>query len=150
MAELKDRYGTFIGLSDHSMGVSVPLAAIALGATVIEKHVTLDRSAGGPDDAFSLEPDELAALCKGAREAWQALGSPERKLKASEDGSQKHRRSLYVVADIKMGEVLTKANIRSIRPANGLAPKHYSAVLGQKAKADIAFGTPLSFDLIEE
>ena len=149
MVELKARYGTFIGLSDHSMGISVPLAAVALGATVIEKHVTLDRSAGGPDDAFSLEPDELSALCKGAREAWQAMGSSERKLKPSEDGSQKHRRSLYVVADIKKGEALTEKNIRSIRPANGLAPKHYRAVLGQRAKTDIDFGTPLSFDLIE-
>jgi len=143
---LADRFGVPPGLSDHTMGTTVAVGAIALGALVIEKHFTLVRSDGGPDAAFSLEPGELAELVRGARLAWEALGTSAAGVKPSERQNLRFRRSLYVVADIKAGERFTPANLRAIRPGYGLAPKYLPQVMGQKAAVDLKRGTPLAFD----
>lgn len=137
-----------IGLSDHTLGVEVAVAAVAVGATVIEKHVTLARADGGADAAFSLEPHELAALVNGARNAHAALGTGSFARARSEEGNVIFRRSLYVVADMKAGEVFTEANVRSIRPGHGLRPKHLPEILSKRAARDISRGTPMSFDLV--
>jgi N-acetylneuraminate synthase len=137
-----------IGLSDHSRGIEVAVAAVALGATIIEKHMTLARADGGPDAEFSLEPDEFADLVRGARNAFAALGASEYGRAASEQGNVAYRRSLYVVRDIAAGELFTDQNVRSIRPGYGLAPKLLPAVIGRRAARDIARGTPLAPDLI--
>jgi N-acetylneuraminate synthase len=141
-------YDCPIGLSDHTLGVEAAIAAVALGAAIIEKHITLARADGGPDAAFSLEPDELAKLVKGVRTAFSALGSADYERAASEQGNMIFRRSLYVVQDIGAGETFTEANVRSIRPGYGLPPKHLPQVLGKHATRPIARGTPLSFDLV--
>ena len=142
-------YDAPIGLSDHTLGTEVALAAVALGAAIIEKHVTLARADGGPDAAFSLEPHELAALVKGARTTFAALGSADYGHAASERGNMVFRRSLYAVADIAAGEELTHANVRSIRPGYGLAPKYLPELLGRRATRAIARGTPMTMDLVE-
>lgn len=146
---LADNFSCLVGLSDHTMDIGVSVAAVALGASVIEKHFTLSRSDGGPDSGFSLEKEELAMLVKNCRMAQEALGVINYTSTASEAKTKCHRRSLYIVRDIKKGEILTSDNIRSIRPGDGMAPKYYDAVLGKKAKIDLPFGTPLSFDVIE-
>lgn len=135
------------GLSDHTLGTAVPVAATVLGATVIEKHVTLARADGGPDAAFSLEPDELKRLVDDTRTAWAAKGHVTYEQQASEKGNQQFRRSLYAVADIKAGEKLTAANVRSIRPGFGLPPKFYEQVLTMTARVDIPRGTALNWTL---
>jgi N-acetylneuraminate synthase len=142
-------YDCPIGLSDHTLGTDVAVAATALGAAVIEKHVTLARADGGPDAAFSLEPHELAALVQGVRTAYAALGRADYGRAASEQPNMAFRRSLYAVKDIAAGEVLTAGSVRSIRPGYGLAPKYLPGVLGRRARRAIARGTPMSFDLIE-
>ncbi len=139
-----------VGLSDHTLGVEVSVAAVALGACVIEKHVTLARADGGPDAAFSLEPDELAALVRGCRNAWAALGEVSYVRAPSEAGNVQFRRSLYVVEDIRQGEALTERNVRSIRPGYGLPPKHLAQMLGKRAKTDLARGTPLALKHVED
>ena len=141
-------HGTLVGLSDHSMGTAVSVAAVALGACVIEKHFTLARADGGPDAAFSLEPDELARLVADCRAAWEALGSVHYEEVEAEAASRDHRRSLYVVADVARGQPLTAANVRSIRPGHGLPPKHLGEVLGKPARRDLKRGEPLAWDLI--
>jgi len=141
-------HGTLVGLSDHSMGTAVSVAAVALGACVIEKHFTLARADGGPDSAFSLEPDELARLVADCRAAWEALGQVHYEEVEAEAASRDHRRSLYVVADVARGEALTSANVRSIRPGHGLPPKHLTEVLGKPAARDLKRGEPLGWDLI--
>jgi N-acetylneuraminate synthase len=146
--EMRKRYGCEIGLSDHTMGLGVSVAAVALGATVIEKHFTLDRADGGVDSAFSMEPQEMAQLVIESERAWQAMGEVHDGPTEKEKLSLVFRRSLYVVEDIKVGETLTERNVRAIRPGYGLAPKFYEQVLGKKAKKDIARGTPLAHDLI--
>jgi N-acetylneuraminate synthase len=145
---LRDAFGTVVGLSDHTLGIGVAVAAAALGASIIEKHVTLRRADGGPDSAFSLEPAELEALCASCRDAAAALGKICYGPKSSDTSSLRFRRSLYAVADIAAGEVLSVANIRSIRPGFGLAPKHLPELLGRVAVNPIARGTRLSWDLI--
>jgi pseudaminic acid synthase len=147
---LAKNYDCPIGLSDHTLGVEASIAAVALGAAIIEKHITLARADGGPDAAFSLEPDELTSMVRGARAAFAALGSVEYGRAASEQGNMAFRRSLYAVQDIAIGEAFTDANVRSIRPGFGLAPKHRDAVIGRRAACTIARGTPLSFELIAE
>ena len=137
-----------IGLSDHSLGIGVPLAAVALGACLIEKHVTLDRHDGGVDSAFSLEPAELAALVVESERAWQALGTTTIGPTEAEREGLRFRRSLFVVADVKAGDLVTEANVRSIRPTGGLAPDMIGLALGRTFRQDAAKGTPLSWDLI--
>lgn len=146
--DMARRYGLVTGLSDHTLDNTTAIVSVAMGASIIEKHFTLDRKGGGPDDSFSLEPKELAELCTGARTAWEAVGQIDYGKKSSELGNVKFRRSLYVVYDVKAGEVLTADSVRSIRPGFGLAPKHYDTVIGRIATQDIAAGTALSWDLI--
>jgi pseudaminic acid synthase len=146
--DMRERFGCQVGLSDHTMGVGVAAASVALGATVIEKHFTLKRADGGVDSAFSLEPDELKALVVETGNAWQARGGVHYGVSTSEKSSVVYRRSLYVVSDLKPGDVLSGDNIRAIRPGLGLAPKFTDQVLGRRAKVAIARGTPLSWDLL--
>lgn len=142
------RFGLPTGLSDHTLDNTTAIASVALGASIIEKHFTLNRQGGGPDDSFSLEPAEFTQLCTGARTAWAALGHVDYGRKSSEQGNVVFRRSLYVTQDIKAGEVLTTDNVRSVRPGHGLAPKYLDQVLGQHALQDIDAATPVSWDLI--
>jgi len=136
------------GLSDHTHGTAVSVAAVALGAAVIEKHFTLARADGGPDAAFSLEPDEFKRLCTDTRTAWTALGSVGYDVKAAEQASSVFRRSLYAVADIAEGAALTASNIRSIRPGHGLPPHTLPTVLSRRARVAIPRGTPLRWDIL--
>src|SRR5690606_36015293 len=119
------------------------IASVALGASIIEKHFTLDRNGGGPDDSFSLEPSEMADLCKGAKTAWAALGQVDYGMKSSEQGNVQFRRSLYFVRDLKAGETITADAVRSVRPGYGLAPKHLDAVVGSTLASDVAANTPV-------
>ena len=145
---LADTFGTLVGLSDHTMGIGAALAAVALGACVIEKHVTISRQGGGVDSAFSLEPDELAALVRESETAWVSLGQPRIGATASEREGLRLRRSLFVVQDVVAGDVVTEANVRSIRPAGGLAPDLFSVVSGRAFRVDAKKGTPLSWDVL--
>ncbi|NIJ14595.1 N-acetylneuraminate synthase [Saccharomonospora amisosensis] len=140
--------GAVVGLSDHTAGIGVPVAAVALGAGLIEKHVTLSRDDGGVDSAFSLEPAELSALVIETRRAWQALGEATLGPKPSEREGLRLRRSLYVVEDVRTGDAVTSRNVRSIRPAGGLPPGEIGNVLGRRFRTDAAKGTPLTWDLI--
>ncbi len=146
--DLARRYGLSVGLSDHTLGVEVSIAAVALGARVIEKHFTLKRADGGPDSGFSLEPAELAALCKGCNVAWQSLGAVNYDRTEGEKGNVVFRRSLYVVRDMRAGERFTADTVRSIRPGYGLAPKYLPDVLQKCATRDIPRGTPLNWDML--
>lgn len=143
---MAQRFDTNIGLSDHTLGTAVSVASVALGACVIEKHFTLTRADGGPDADFSLEPEELQHLISDCRDAWYSLGKASYGRKPSEKENVVFRRSLYVVEDVKAGEVFTIRNLRSIRPGYGLAPKFLPKILGRKAKLDITRGTALSND----
>ncbi len=145
---LAQAFGLVTGLSDHTFGIGAPIAAIALGGAIVEKHFTLARSDGGPDAAFSLEPDELKALCENARLAWQALGDVRYEKTESEKGNVQFRRSLYIVKDMRAGDVLEAGNLRSIRPGFGLPPRFYDLLLGKRVNCDVARGTPMSWDLI--
>lgn len=146
--DMARRYGHVIGLSDHTLDNTTAIVSVAMGASIIEKHFTLDRKGGGPDDSFSLEPSEMATLCRDAKTAWNALGNVDYGRKSSELGNIKFRRSLYVVKDMKAGDVVSFENVRSIRPGFGLAPKHLEAVLGKCVKEDIVAGTPLKWSLV--
>ena len=148
VADLAERFDCVAGLSDHTPGIAAAVAAVACGASVIEKHFTLARSDGGPDAAFSLEPDEFAALVRDCKAAWRALGAPTYDLQGSERGNLQFRRSLYVTADVRAGEPLTPANVRSIRPGLGLAPQHLPEVLGRRAARDLKRGEPLAWDML--
>jgi pseudaminic acid synthase len=145
---IADAFDVVPGLSDHTMGIGVPVAAVALGACAIEKHVTLSRAEGGVDSDFSLEPAELTALVTETERAWQALGAPRIGPRESEREVRRIRRSLYVVADVAEGEEVTRANVRSIRPAGGLPPVELDRVLGRRFRAAAAKGTPLTWDLL--
>jgi N-acetylneuraminate synthase len=146
--DMAERFGTAVGLSDHTPGTDVAVAAVAVGACVIEKHFTLRRADGGPDAAFSLEPDELKALCDGCRTAWAAIGKVSYERTEDEKGSLIFRRSLYVVRDMAAGEEFTAETIRSIRPGYGLAPKYLRNVLGRRATRAIARGTALDWTMV--
>lgn len=148
--DIADRFDVVCGLSDHTPGTAVAVAAIALGARVIEKHFTLRRSDGGPDAAFSLEPDELKQLADDCRTAYRALGRVHYEQVPSEKQNLKFRRSIYAVRDIEPGEKLSVENIRTIRPGFGLAPKHWDSLLGKTARTKIPRGTPLTWELIED
>lgn len=145
---LAARFDVPVGLSDHTLELAVPVAAVALGARILEKHLTLDRSQGGPDAAFSLEPAELAATVHAVRTAEQALGRVRFGPTAREQRSLPFRRSLFVTRDVASGEAFDATNVRSVRPADGLHPRHLDAVYGARAARDIAAGTPLSWDLV--
>jgi N-acetylneuraminate synthase len=136
------------GLSDHTLDVAVPVAAVTLGAAIIEKHLTLSRSDTGPDSAFSLEPDEFKAMVQAVRTAEQALGRIQYGPSAAEDLCRQGRRSLFVVDDVRAGEIVSAGHLRSIRPAAGLHPRHLDEVIGRRAARDIARGTPLTWDLL--
>ena len=145
---LRELFGCEVGLSDHTMGVGVSVASVALGATVIEKHFTLNRADGGVDSAFSMEPAEMAALVVESARAWQALGRVSYGPTAAEKNSLQFRRSLYVVQDLKAGDVLTRENLRAIRPGLGLPPKYLEQMLGKSVKRDVARGTALDWSLL--
>lgn len=145
---LQDAFGTHVGLSDHTPGIGAPLAAVALGAVVVEKHVTLAREGGGVDSSFSLEPHELASLARESEVAWQCLGQPRIGATAGEREGLRFRRSLYVVQDVRAGDPVTADNVRSIRPAGGLPTDLFDTVEGRTFTADTARGTALTWDLI--
>jgi pseudaminic acid synthase len=148
--DLAVRFGVITGLSDHTPGTAASVAAVALGACIIEKHFTLARSDGGPDAAFSLEPAEFTALVRDCKDAWAALGRPHYDALGSEAAAAGHRRSLYMVADVAPGETLSKANVRSVRPGYGLAPRHLSQVLGRKAARPLKRGERLAWDMMTD
>jgi N-acetylneuraminate synthase len=146
--DMATRFGCPIGLSDHTPGTAASVAAVSLGACVIEKHFTLARADGGPDAAFSLEPVEFKALVDDTKNAWAALGAAHYDVLGAEQGSLLFRRSLYVTSDIKAGETLSRVNIRSVRPGNGLPPAELDNVLGKTATRDIARGEPLDWSMV--
>lgn len=146
---LAKTYGCLTGLSDHTMGTAVAVGSIALGAKMVEKHLTLRRSDGGPDSAFSMEPEEFAEMVQDIRIVEKALGSSEYKLTPTQELEHGGSRSLFVVKDIAAGEILTPDNIRSIRPGDGLHTKHYDEILGKQAAFDLKKGTPLKWELLK-
>jgi pseudaminic acid synthase len=148
MPAMAQIFGTKVGLSDHTMGIGVSVAATALGASVIEKHVTLRRADGGVDSGFSLEPEELAALVVGCDEAVRALGSADTWSTSAETESLRHRPSLFVTQSVHAGDIVSSENVRSVRPSGGLAPKFYDQVIGRRFLEDAEPGTPVSWDLV--
>jgi len=148
--DLAERFGVIAGLSDHTMGSSSAIAAVALGAKIIEKHFILDRKSGGPDSSFSMEPDEFADMVKSIREVEKAVGEVKYDLSEKVKNNRIFARSLFVVKDIKAGEIFTIKNIRSIRPGYGLPPKYFDDIIGKKATKNIKRGTPLIWDLIDK
>jgi pseudaminic acid synthase len=145
---LAQAFGLPVGLSDHTLGIAAPVAAVALGACIIEKHFTLSRSEPGPDSAFSLEPEEFKAMITAVREAEQALGGISYALTDKEQASKVFRRSLYITRNLRAGDELTKDNVRSIRPGHGLLPKYLDVVLGKKVSRDVKMGTPVGWELL--
>jgi N-acetylneuraminate synthase len=148
--DMAQRFGCDVGLSDHTAGIGAAVASVAMGAVLIEKHFTLRRADGGVDSAFSLEPEELRSLVVESERAWQALGSVHYGATAAETKSLAYRRSLYVVADMQRGELLTPQNLRAIRPGHGLPPRYYDEVLGKPVARAVKRGTPLSWDLVDK
>jgi len=149
LVDMQRRFGLITGLSDHTIDNTTAITSVALGSSIIEKHVTLDRNGGGPDDSFSLESEELKQLCAGAKTAWESLGQVDYGRKSSEQANVKFRRSLYFVKDIKEGEVVTKEHVKSIRPGYGLAPKYMEAVLGRTMVLSVARGNPVTIELLK-
>lgn len=149
LADMIERFGLATGLSDHTLDNTTAITSVALGASIIEKHFTLDRNGGGPDDSFSLEPADLATLCRDTKTAWQALGQVDYSRKASEKSNTKFRRSLYFVQDMEEGEIITEASIRSVRPGFGLAPKYLHEVIGKKVTRNVNANTALTSDTVE-
>jgi len=145
---LAEAFGVPVGLSDHTLGIAVPVAAVALGACIVEKHFTLSRDIPGPDSAFSLEPQEFKAMVEAIRIVERALGKVHYGVSERETQSRVFRRSLFVVKDIKAGEIFTPQNLRSIRPGYGLPPKFFKEVIGRHATRDIEHGTPLQWDMV--
>lgn len=148
--DMMQRFGLVTGLSDHTLDNTTAITSVALGASIIEKHFTLDRNGGGPDDSFSLEPAELAALCRDSKTAWAALGKVDYGRKSSEQGNAKFRRSLYFVKDLKAGEVITADAVRSVRPGFGLAPKYLPKVIGRKTCQDIKKNSAIKNELFTD
>lgn len=150
MPDMAQRFGVLTGLSDHTLDNTTAIASVALGGCVIEKHFTLDRSGGGPDDSFSLEPAEFKALVDGAHTAWQAMGQVDYGRKSSETGNVKFRRSLYFVQDIPAGGMITADAVRSVRPGYGAAPKHLDAIIGRRVVDAVAANTPVKLDNLSD
>lgn len=145
LPEMERRFGLVTGLSDHTLDNTTAIASVTLGASIIEKHFTLDRNGGGPDDSFSLEPIELAALCKGVYTAWSALGQIDFGRKSSEQGNVQFRRSLYFVKNLTAGDLVTADSVRSIRPGFGLSPKYLDEILGRHLDSDVEAGTAVTW-----
>lgn len=141
IADMSARFGLVTGLSDHTIDNATAVASVSLGASIIEKHFTLDRAGGGPDDSFSLEPSEMTSLCKQVKTAWSSLGRVDYGRKSSEEGNVKFRRSLYFVKDLKTGDVITADSVRSVRPGFGVPPKMLSDILGTSVAVDVAANT---------
>ena len=148
--DMIQRFGLVTGLSDHTLDNTTAITSVAMGASIIEKHFTLDRSGGGPDDSFSLEPAELAALCQGAKTAWSSLGRVDYGRKSSEEGNVKFRRSLYFVKDLKVGDVITADCIRSVRPGFGLAPKFTNKVIGRFLLNSVKKNSPVKMNELKD
>ena len=148
--DMIERFGVVTGLSDHTLDNTTAIASVVLGASIIEKHFTLDRNGGGPDDSFSLEPEDLTALCRDSKTAWKALGEVDYGRKSSEQGNAQFRRSLYFVKDLKAGDVVDVAAIRSVRPGYGVAPKYMGEVIGKRLKVDVTCNSPVSFELLSD
>jgi N-acetylneuraminate synthase len=146
---LKSEFGVKVGVSDHTLGIGVSIAAVALGASVVEKHFTLNRSDGGADSAFSMEPEEFAQLVRECKNAFAAIGSSEWRMQDSESESRRLRRSLYVVQQVKSGDRVNSRNVRAIRPNGGLPPKYYDEIMGKTFKKSCEPGTPMSLDLVD-
>ncbi len=144
--EMRNTFGVPVGLSDHTLGITVPIAAVTLGVCMVEKHLTLSRAVRGPDSHFSLEPEEFAAMVKAIRTAEKAMGKAQYGVTKREAKVHRYRRSLFVVQDMEKGEVFTEQNVRSIRPGQGLPPKYFNDVLSMRASVDIKRGTPLTWD----
>ena len=149
ISDLRSRFGCQVGISDHTMGIGVSLGAVALGATIIEKHFTLKRADGGVDSAFSIEPGELRQLVDESERVWQAIGSVWYGPTAAEKDSLVLRRSIYIVKDVKKGDAISKLNVRRIRPGLGLPPKHFADVLGRHFSRNLKRGTPLGWEFVE-
>ncbi len=147
---LHERFNVLTGLSDHTLGTAVSVAATALGASIIEKHFTLNRQDKGPDSEFSIEPDELRTLCRDTREAWSAMGRAGFERPPVEESSRKFRRSVYFVRDMKAGQIITGQDIRRIRPGYGLAPKYFDGLIGRRVKSSVKRGTPVRWELLDE
>lgn len=146
--DMIDRFGLVTGLSDHTLDNTTAITSVALGASIIEKHFTLDRKGGGPDDSFSLEPGDLAALCRDSKIAWRALGKVDYGRKSSEQGNRQFRRSLYFVESLAPGDRITPNSIRSVRPGFGIAPKYYDEILNRKVKAHVSSGTAVTWEVL--
>ena len=147
--DMIERFGLVTGLSDHTLDNTTAITSVALGASIIEKHFTLDRNGGGPDDSFSLEPADLIALCRDTKTAWQALGQIDYERKSSEEANIKFRRSLYFVQDLQAGDTITEESIRSVRPGFGLAPKYLSEIVGKKVTRNVNANTAITSDIIQ-
>lgn len=148
IGDMIERFGLVTGLSDHTLDNTTAIASVVLGASIIEKHFTLDRNGGGPDDSFSLEPADLAALCRDSKTAWKALGEVDYGRKSSEQGNAQFRRSLYFVKDMKAGDVITADCVRSVRPGYGLAPKYLGRVIGQVVTREISANSPVTEEVL--
>jgi len=146
---IAEKFGTVVGLSDHTLGLTVPAASVVLGASIIEKHIILDKKLGGVDSSFSLDAQEFKELVQGVRNTEKALGIATLEPNEKMLSARRSTRSLFAVTEIKAGESFTKENVKSLRPGLGMEPKHYEELLGKKAKLDIGKGTPMSWDLTE-
>ncbi|MFJ3056122.1 pseudaminic acid synthase [Herbaspirillum sp. NPDC087042] len=144
IADMRERFGTLVGLSDHTLDNTTAVTSVAMGSCIIEKHFTLDRNGGGPDDSFSLEPADLVALCRDTKTAWKAMGGIDYGRKASERGNVQFRRSLYFVQDLEAGQVITAEAIRSVRPGYGMAPKHLPELIGRRVRQAVRYGEPVT------
>ena len=149
ISDMIEKFGLVTGLSDHTLDNTTAIAGVALGASIIEKHFTLDRKGGGPDDSFSLEPVEMAELCKDSEIAWSALGRIDYGRKSSEQGNVQFRRSLYFVKDMKVGEVITAECIRSVRPGYGLPPKYFDQLIGTKVTKSVTMNMPVTQENVD-
>ncbi len=150
LIDMQTRFGLVTGLSDHTIDNITAISSIALGAAIVEKHVTLDRSGGGPDDSFSLEEPDLQELCEGAMIAWEALGNVDYGRKSSELGNVKFRRSLYFIKDLEAGETITEEHVKSVRPGYGVAPKYLYEVLGKEILVSVKYGTAVRWEHIKK
>jgi pseudaminic acid synthase len=150
ISDMLHRFGLVTGLSDHTLDNTTAITSVAMGARIIEKHFTLDRTGGGPDDSFSLEPADLMALCKGVMIAWQSLGQVDYGRKSSEQGNVRFRRSLYFVKALPAGSIITSDSVRSVRPGFGLPPKFLNAIMGKRLKVPSEYGLPVTWDCLED